>query len=158
MEQLSMFDQSELIQDTHDSPKLNIVKMEFQSAEAMTWQELFDSFDTIKAITYSSGIGFVYQMLRKLRDAEIIFGCDEVISYSFEEIMAYQSKTLERMRNTAGNMKLDLITRIENETLRFFVARSVLSHDIIKICCRIPYSDWYTVRAKQERPVSLKPF
>ena len=64
-------------------------------------------------------------------DAEIIFGCDEVISYSLQEIMAYQYKTIERMRETAGRMKLDLISRIEAETLRFYVARSVLSHEKI---------------------------
>lgn len=110
---------------------LDVVKMDFVGAETMAWQALFSGFDTLHAITYSSGIQFVYQLLGLFQDAEIIFGCDEVISYSLQEVMAYQTKTLERMRETAGKMKLDLVERVEAGTLRFYVAHSVLSHEKI---------------------------
>ena len=43
----------------------------------------------------------------------------------------YQCKMIERMRDTASKMKLDLVSRIEDGTLRFYVARSVLSHEKI---------------------------
>lgn len=81
--------------------------------------------------TYSSGIGFVYQLLEMFQKAEIVFGCDEVISYSLQEIMAYQCKTIERLRESASKRKIDLVARIEKGTLRFFVARNVLSHEKI---------------------------
>lgn len=103
--------------------------MIFDGAESCTWQELFSGFDTLHAITYSSGIDFVYQLIDLFEQAEILFGCDEVISYSLQEVMAYQCKMVERMRDTASKMKLDLVSRIENGSLRFFVARSVLSHE-----------------------------
>jgi hypothetical protein len=83
------------------------------------------------AITYSSGIEFVYQLLNLFQEAEIIFGCDEVISYSLQEVMAYQCKLVERMRERAGKMKLDLVSRIERGNLHFYVARTVLSHEKI---------------------------
>ena len=132
METLSLFDMVEETQEQMHIPSsasLDVVKMEFAGAESCTWQELFSGFDTLHAITYSSGIDFVYQLIDLFEDAEILFGCDEVISYSLQEVMAYQCKMVERMRSTASKMKLDLVFRIDNGTLRFFVARSVLSHE-----------------------------
>lgn len=134
MENLSLFDledseQEQMPQD--NSGNLDVVKMEFLEAETLSWKELFSGFDTLHAITYSSGIGFVYQLLEMFEKAEIVFGCDEVISYSLQEIMAYQCKTIERLRESASKRKIDLVTRIEKGRLRFFVARNVLSHEKI---------------------------
>lgn len=135
MENLSLFDAFDLsekpIEANVAGPRLDVVKMEFLEAESVTWQELFHGFDELHAITYSSGIGFVYQLLEKFSNAEIIFGCDEVISYSLQEIMAYQCKTIERMKDTASKMKLDLVSRIDSGSLRFYVAKSALSHEKI---------------------------
>lgn len=134
MENLSLFDTPEGIQEQiHVQPlaSLDVVKMEFAGAESLSWQELFSGFDTLHAITYSSGIDFVYQLIDLFEKAEILFGCDEVISYSLQEVMAYQCKMIERMRDTASKMKLDLVSHIEDGTLRFYVARSVLSHEKI---------------------------
>ena len=39
--------------------KLDIVHMEFVHSESLSWQELFSGYDTLHAITYSSGIGFI---------------------------------------------------------------------------------------------------
>lgn len=132
MENLSLFDMTESGQqqiNIQPSASLDVVKMIFDGAESCTWQELFSGFDTLHAITYSSGIDFVYQLIDLFEQAEILFGCDEVISYSLQEVMAYQCKMVERMRDIASKMKLDLVSRIENGSLRFFVARSVLSHE-----------------------------
>lgn len=133
MENISLFDQSFNRTGSFEQrpvlPKLDVVRLKFEGVDALNWQELFSGYDTLHAITYSSSIGFVYQLLELFQQAEIIFGCDEVISYSLQEIMAYQCKTLERMRETASRMKLDLISQIENETLKFYVARSIFSHE-----------------------------
>lgn len=134
METLSLFDMPDVVQKkigVQSSASLDVVKMEFSGAETLSWQELFSGFDTLHAITYSSGIDFVYQLIDLFEDAEILFGCDEVISYSLQEVMAYQCKMVERLKETAGKMKRDLVTRIEDSTLRLYVARSVLSHEKI---------------------------
>ena len=134
MENLSLFNWESAEQEQmpqNNSGNLDVVKMEFLEAETLSWKELFSGFDTLHAITYSSGIGFVYQLLEMFQKAEIVFGCDEVISYSLQEIMAYQCKTIERLRESASKRKIDLIARIEKGTLRFFVARNVLSHEKI---------------------------
>lgn len=134
MENLSMFGMIEEAQTQAKNSRhgnLDVVKMEFSGAETVSWQNLFSGFDTLHAITYSSGIGFVYRLLDLFEQAEIIFGCDEVISYSLQEVMAYQCKMVERIRETAGKMKVDLVSRIDQGTLRFYVAHSVLSHEKI---------------------------
>ena len=135
MENLSLFNPQDnealTTERLYDVHSLDVVKMEFIEAETLSWKELFSGFDTLHAITYSSGIGFVYQLLEQFKAAEIVFGCDEVISYSLQEIMAYQCKLIERMRDRASKMKLDLISRIEDQSLHFYVARTMLSHEKI---------------------------
>ena len=133
MENLSFFDTD--VEENHDicpsAPKLDVVRMDFAEAETMTWQELFSGFDTLHAITYSSGMAFIYQLLKLFKTAEIIFGCDEVLSYSLQEVMAYQCKTIERLRETDGKIKTDLIARLDEHSLRLYVARQQLSHEKI---------------------------
>lgn len=134
MENLSFFDtpkENDFGGQSLHSERLDVVKAEFSGVETLSWMELFSGFDTLYAVTYSSGIGFIYQLLGLFEQAEIVFGYDEILSYSLQEIMAYQCKMLERMRETAGKMKLDLISRIEQGSLHFFVAHSVLSHEKI---------------------------
>lgn len=134
MENLSLFDLEDVQQEQMPQDyagNLDVAKMEFLQAETLSWKDLFSGFDTLYAVTYSSGIEFVYHLLEMFRQAEIVFGCDEVMSYSLQEIMAYQCKTVERLRQSASKRKLDLTTRIEKGSLRFYVARNVLSHEKI---------------------------
>lgn len=134
MENLSLFDLEDVQQEQMQQKyagNLDVVKMEFLEAETLSWKDLFSGFDTLYAVTYSSGIEFCYQLLEMFQQAEIILGCDEVISYSLQEIMAYQCKTIERLRQSASKRKLDLVARIDNGSLRFYVARNVLSHEKI---------------------------
>ena len=62
------------------SVKLDVVRMEYAGAESLSWEELFDGFDDIRAITFSSGVGFVSKLLARFATAEIIFGCEDVMS------------------------------------------------------------------------------
>ena len=73
MENLSLFNMPEPAQEQmkfQHSNKLDVVKMEFVGAETMTWQDLFSGFDTLHAITYSSGINFIYRLLDFFEEAE----------------------------------------------------------------------------------------
>ena len=76
VENLSLFEMEEQDQEQiriNRSGALDIVKMEFSGAESLSWQELFSGYDSLHAITYSSGISFVYRLLDLFTDAEIIF-------------------------------------------------------------------------------------
>ncbi len=131
-EQSSLFD---LIDQTPDekekvlSGKLNVVKMEYIQAESVIWQDLFSGYSKIRAITYSSGIDFIYKLIDLFSDVEIIFGCEDIISNSLNEIMAYQSKLIERLRECAREKKKALLDRIDNGSVRFYVVRTKISHE-----------------------------
>lgn len=134
MENLSLFDMgndtSNVIAKSTGN-ELDIVQMQFEAVHTMTWQELFEGYDTLHAITYSSSISFVYQLLDYFSYAEILFGSEEVLSYSLQEVIAYQSKTIEYFRDRAKKMNVDLMQRIDNDSLRMYVAHEALSHEKI---------------------------
>ena len=98
------------------SKKLDIVQMEFVKALPMTWVELFSGYSKIKAITFSSGITFAYKLLDMFDDAEIIFGCEDVMSNTVQEIMAYQAKLMDKIRRTKDKCKSNFLDRIDNGT------------------------------------------
>ena len=149
-ETLSLFDVVEPKEIT--GPKVDVVRLDYVTAEPMTWQELFEGYQKLRAITFSSGINFVYNLLDMFEDAEIIFGCESVMSYSIQEIMAYQNQLLERMREAASNSRQKLLDRIDNGSVRFFVAHDQLSHEKIylleaedgKILKQVPGKPVYT--------------
>ena len=127
-ENLSLFDEINN-QAKGASQKLDVLKLSYDYAESKTWQELFSGFDHLYAITYSSGIGFVYKLLDMFEQAQIIFGCENVMSFSLQEIMAFQSKVIDRMREESSTKRDQLISRIEEHSVRFYVARAQLSHE-----------------------------
>ena len=126
---MDLFGGSEGERAPRTDARLDMIKLDYVGSEPMTWQELFSGFDSIKAITYSSGINFVYKLLDLYKEAEIIFGCEEVMSYTLQEIMAYQEKLIERIRSTDSAAKSKMIERIENGEVHLFVARKQLSHE-----------------------------
>ena len=71
------------------------------------------ALNRIKAITFSSGINFVYRLLDLFKDAEIIFGCEEVMSYTMQEIMAYlgykDSEEKLTYWHTYNNIEVDAV-------------------------------------------------
>ena len=111
--------------------KLDVVKLSFEHAESMTWQELFSGFEHLYAITFSSGINFLYKALSMFDSAQVIFGCEEILSYSMQEIMAFQNKVIERIREKETGEREKLLSRVEDGSVRFFVTRTQLSHEKI---------------------------
>lgn len=132
MDNISLFDTPDatLVRDI-SSTRIDVVKMKYDHVESMQWQDLFSGFNRLHAITYSSGISFVYRLLDMFDSAEVIFGCEAVMSYTLQEIMAYQGKLIERMREKASASKTNLVSRIEDGSVRFFVSRTQLSHEKI---------------------------
>lgn len=110
---------------------LDIVKAEYIGVQSMTLSDLTEGFNELYVVTYSSGIGFICDMLSRFDKAEIVFGFEDVISYNLQEIISLQSKTIERLRTESNNHKLDLLTRIDNGTLKLYVAKEKLSHEKI---------------------------
>ena len=115
------------------SPKIEVVHLEYVSSELVSWHDLFDGFNELYVITFSSGIGFVNELLGKFSYAEIIFGCEDVISLGFKEIMAFQNTMIERIREDKHCIKDKMIDRIKAGTAHFYVSRKKMSHEKIYI-------------------------
>ena len=132
MENLSLFDEQQTMENldgVKDSNHLDVVKLKYESCESLTWKDLFSGFDDLYAITYSSGIGFVCKLLDHFEQAEIIFGCEDVMDYSMQSIMAYQYLQIDRIRKSNAYSKI--LNRVSDGTLHLYVARDVLSHEKI---------------------------
>ena len=128
---LSLFDMDETEESFNGNNKLNVVKMEYIGAELLEWKELFSGFDKLYAITFSSGINFIYKLLDMFEYSEIIFGCESVLSCSMSGIIAYQSNLIKEMREKAGKSKINLLDKIDAGKIKFYVARGHLSHEKI---------------------------
>lgn len=113
------------------SSRLEVVKLDYLHSELLTWKELFSGFDKIYAITFSSGLGFVSELLDLFSYAEIIFGCENVMSFGIKEIMAYQDTLIDRIREDKHGIKDKMIDRIIAGTAHFYVAEKVVSHEKI---------------------------
>ncbi len=103
--------------------QIDVVEMRYVGANRTSWQELFAGFNRLYAITYSSGIGFIHQLLDLFDYAEIIFGFEDVMTYDLQEILAFQSMTLERLRESSSLSKQNLIEKVGNQSLKLYVAR-----------------------------------
>lgn len=67
IDNISMFDIIEDGTEKHLSPtKIDVVKLNYENAESLTWQELFSGYNNLHAITFSSGINFVYKLLEMM--------------------------------------------------------------------------------------------
>ena len=128
---LSLFDTDEVQEHFDSSNKLDVVKMEYIGAESIEWKELFDGFDKLYAITFSSGINFVYRLLNMFEYSEVIFGCEGVLSYNMSEVIAYQNNLIEKMREKASQSKINLLDKIDSGNAKFYVARKQISHEKI---------------------------
>ena len=124
-----MLDEPTLFQK--ESGKIDVVKMDYIEAESMDWKDLFSGFTSLKAITFSSGIGFIGRLLDLFEKSEIIFGCEAVMSYNLQEIMAFQNQLIERIRKESGKATKKILDRIDKGDVHLYVARTQLSHEKI---------------------------
>lgn len=129
-EQISLFSEEQQTNFAENvSNKLAVTKLDFVEGMYLSWQELFTGYNELHAITYSSGVGFIGRLVEMFDSAEIIFGCEQVMSYTLNEIMAFQTKVIEKIRS--GKTKDKLIERINSGTLKMYVANKKLSHEKI---------------------------
>lgn len=131
--QESIFEMIDNTTEPSTRSKLDVVRADFVDTLAISWQDLFHGFNKIKVITFSSGINFMYQLFDMFENVEIIFGCENVISSSIQDIFAYQTKLMENIRKSDTRKRDCLLQRINNGSVHLFVARTQISHEKIYI-------------------------
>ena len=131
MEQMSLFDMEEKGLAYDSAKKLQIVKAKFWETESVSWQELFEGFDEMYVITFSSGIQFMVQLLEKFKYAEVIFGCEGLVDDTIAAIMAVERTLIEKL--TKNKSALKMCEKMDANELRLFVSRDIKSHE--KVFC-----------------------
>ena len=59
---------------------LTVFRAELIGQDQTSWEELFDGFTALKAITFSSSIEFLLRLASRLDDMEIVFGAESILS------------------------------------------------------------------------------
>lgn len=65
--------------------------------KGVTWQELFEGFDEMYVITFSTGIEFTLQLLDKFKYSEIIYGCEAVLPPGISAVMAVETEMISKI-------------------------------------------------------------
>lgn len=115
---------------------LRIFNIAYKGAGSMQWRELFSGFDTLKAITYSSSLRYMHEVIKLFKDVEIIFGNEMMIGRALHEIIAYQDVTLKNIRSYVEEAGRELLNRIDDGSLRLYVAKEQLSHEKLYLLSR----------------------
>lgn len=131
-EQMNFMDLIGLKSDDVDTTsKIEVVNAAFSGSNRVTWQDLFEGYDELYAITYSSGIRFVNSVIDRFSYAEVIFGCEGVMSGEIAAIMSMQMETIRQFVKSKSAKKLS--ERLGEGTLKLFVSRDTRSHEKIFI-------------------------
>ena len=134
-EQINMFDfysgeeEKAIGIDIPDS--LKVVRASFEESVSTDWTQLFDGFDYLFAITFSSGIDFVNKVVSKFKHSVIVFGCEGVMNNDTAAVIAMQAKVVQNYvkRKSAKTMA----EKIDDGSLELFVSRDTKSHEKIFI-------------------------
>ena len=101
---------------------------EFQSliAHKKYGKDLFEGYDELYAITYSSGINFMSSILRDFKKAEIIFGYPPVLSKTQVRLVSFQLNVLKTL--TQCKDALMISEMMEKGTVKLFTS-DMKSHE-----------------------------
>jgi hypothetical protein len=123
---------------------LTVFYAQLVSREQTNWRELFNGFDHLKAITYSSGLEAILQLAEMFSDVEITFGSERILSrehaaleqvtqvaegYTFVDAVADQKAFIEKLAAYLGKSARGLLPRVLDGSLRFQVLRKMPSHE-----------------------------
>ena len=131
-EQISLFDNMPTKEVENIASKgLSVVKAQFIAEEKMKWQDIFDGYDSLKVITFSSGIDFSARLLSMFKDAEIIFGFEGVLNTDMATVMAMQQELIHTLTE---NKSVEAVReKMEKGHLNLYLSKDVKSHE--KIFC-----------------------
>ena len=97
---------------------LTVFHSSLVEVENTGWQQLFEGFTSLKAITFSSSLEFLVSLASRFEDMEIVFGSERILSrehialtqaselasgYSFSDALADQKLLTEALARWLGN-------------------------------------------------------
>lgn len=129
--QLSMFDisteQGEIVADGG----IQIVRAKYVADERSNWRDLFEGFDELYGITFSSGIPFMEKVMDMFSYVEMIFGCEGVMGSDLAAILSMETKSVEQLAKHKCSGRI--AKRLDEESMALYVSRDTKSHEKIFI-------------------------
>jgi hypothetical protein len=125
-----------LFQDEVPVGTLTVFHADLIDCEQTGWEALFDGYDSLKAITFSSSIEFLARLVPRFGDVEIVFGSQRVLSkehvalaqaseaYTFGDVLADQKAFTEALAQFLSKHGEKLMARVLDGTLRFRLLRT----------------------------------
>ena len=123
---------------------LTVFRAELLSCDHASWEELFDGFTALQAITFSSSLEMLLRLADRLDDMEIVFGSENILSrehlalaqasqtiqaYGFADALVDQKALVEALARLLGRTGQRLLERVAAGTLRFRLLRGRPSHE-----------------------------
>jgi hypothetical protein len=121
-----------------------VFRAELAGSEETSWEELFDGYTALKAITFSSSIEMLLRLADRLADMEVVFGSESILSkehlalaqasqtiqsYGFSDALIDQKALVEALPRLLGRTGTKLLERVVAGTLRFRLLRGRPSHE-----------------------------
>lgn len=123
-----MFDALDGKKDDKKERNLKVFKSELMDVEELSIDELFDGFDSIKAITFSYDIGFMDYLMRFFQYGEIILGADFMVQKDgkLNDLLEVVANNYEATKGVKSKERL--IEMLSNGNLNLRAANYVLDH------------------------------
>ena len=93
---------------------LDVMEVKCVSSELTDYKALFTGFKYLYAVTFSYGLKFIDEISDYFEKVEVILGCEALIKYDIQEIMAFQANSLKAIRRHKS-----LIKKVEEGRLSF---------------------------------------
>ena len=130
-DQMSLYDLVPEEMEKSYSGQLRVVKAQFIESAKLNWRDIFEGFDELYGITFSSGIEFMEKVMDMFEHVEMIFGCEDIVDNDIAAVMAMEKKSVELIAKSKSAKKM--AERIDDGSLVLSVSRDTKSHEKIFI-------------------------
>lgn len=95
---------------------LTVIRAEYKASQQCSYEDLFEGFDELYALTYSVGVKQVERVMQYFKYGEVIIGSPSQIHKNLAEMLAKQEYDIGYFSRNK-----ELQKRIENGSFRFYV-------------------------------------
>ena len=129
--QLNLFDIATSEMEATTSGLITVVNAVYKENIKVNWHDLFDGFDELYGITFSSGIQFMEKLFDSFEHVEMIFGCEGVLGNDLATIISAQINSVEEIVKTKSAKRI--AERLKDGSIDISISRDTKSHEKIFI-------------------------
>lgn len=107
--------------------KLEIYEFDNLNVHNKYGKDLFEGYDELYAITYSSGINFMSQIFERFKKAEVIFGYPPILSKAHIRLTSLQLNVLKTILKSKDAINIGHL--IKEGVVKFYTSNDIKSHE-----------------------------